>query len=533
LLLFKINVLSKKYCNFSILPYILDDERIMSIKFFSHHKEKSMKYILAIDQGTSGNRAILYNKKGEIIASAYKEFTQYFPAPGWVEHDPVEIIKDVRGLIRKVIQKAGSESIAAIGITNQRETTVLWDKKTGKPIYNAIVWQCRRTASRCEILRKTKGAQELIRKKTGLPIDAYFSATKIEWLLKNIPGAMKKAQNGELLFGTTDTWLLWNLTGGKIHATDYTNASRTMLFNIERLEWDKDLLKIFNIPEKILPEVKKSSGIFGYTAREKNNYKNIPISGIAGDQQSALFGQICFKPGEIKNTYGTGSFILMNTGRKRPVSKHGLITTICCDSDGRHAYALEGSAFIAGAAIQWLRDQLEIIQSASMTEEMAVSVKDNGGVYFVPALTGLGAPYWNQEARGIISGLTRGTTRNHIVRAALEAMCYQTKDIIEAMQKDSGLKIRDIRIDGGAVKNNFLCQFQADLLGINVIRPKITETTSLGAAYLAGLAVGYWKNSDDIENNWSAEKKFKPRMNSIEVKKLYSGWKYAINRALL
>ncbi len=492
-----------------------------------------MQYVFAIDQGTTGNRAIVYNRNGNIISSAYKEFTQYFPEPGWVEHDPEEIWREVSYIIQKAIAGVKSGSIAAIGITNQRETTIIWDKNTGKPVYNAIVWQCRRTSARCDKLNSTKGIPEFIRRKTGLPIDAYFSATKIEWILKNIPGAMKKARNGELLFGTTDTWLLWNLTGGKIHATDYTNASRTMLFNIKDLEWDKDILEIFNIPECILPEVKASSGIFGYTARIKKLKEGIPISGIAGDQQAALFGQTCFQPGSIKNTYGTGSFILMNTGSKRPVSKYGLITTLCCDAYGKRAYALEGSVFIAGAAIQWLRDQLHLIKSASVTEKLAYSVKDNGGVYFVPALVGLGAPYWNQNARGIISGITRGTTGNHIVRAALEAMCYQTKDIIDAMQKDSGIIINDIKIDGGAVRNNFLCQFQSDILGINVVRPRVIETTSIGAAYLAGLAAGYWESPEDIKKSWAVEKFFKPKMSPAESAKLYKGWQLAVRKTLL
>ncbi len=492
-----------------------------------------MAYILSIDQGTTGNRAIIYDNNGNTITHAYKEFTQYFPKPGWVEHDPEEIWKGVTDVIQKVLSKVHSNSIDSIGITNQRETTLIWNKNTGKPVYNAIVWQCRRTSARCDELKNDKNITNLIRKKTGLPIDAYFSASKIEWILKNVPGTMKKAKNGELLFGTTDSWLLWNLTGGKVHATDYTNAARTMLFNIDKLDWDDDILKIFDIPKSILPEIKTSSGIFGYTLKIRNLNKEIPISGIAGDQQAALFGQTCFEPGTIKNTYGTGSFVLLNTGTKRIISKYGLITTLGCNEQGKPSYVLEGPIFIAGAAIQWLRDQLKIIKSAKDAEEMALSVRHNDGVYFVPAFVGLGAPYWDQNARGTLTGITRGTTSNHLVRAAIEAMCYQTKDVILAMQNDSGLTIRDIKVDGGAVENNFLCQFQSDILGFNVIRPKVIETTSLGAAYLAGLATGLWKNANEIRKCWTKDKIFKPKIKTHDADELYKGWLSAVKRTLL
>ena len=481
-----------------------------------------MQYILAIDQGTTGSRAIVYDKKGRKVASAYEEFPQYFPKPGWVEHDPEEIWQSVYNAIQKVLTKVSPTSIAAIGITNQRETTVIWDKRTGKPIHRAIVWQCRRTAPRCAELKAKKGMVDFFRKKTGLPIDPYFSATKIEWILKN-------TKSNDLKFGNTDTWVLWKLTGGKSHATDYTNASRTMLFNITEKSWDKEILKLLKIPENILPKVQESSGIFGKTVRIGKLPAGIPITGIAGDQQAALFGQACFGPGTIKNSYGTGCFILLNTGQKRITSKHGLITTLACDVNGKPAYALEGSVFIAGAAIQWLRDQLKILNHAAESEQMAKAVPDNGGIYFVPAFVGLGAPYWDTEARGTIVGITRGTNRNHLVRAALEAMCYSTKDVLATMEKESGLKIKDLKVDGGAVANNFLCQFQADILGINVVRPKIIESTSLGAAYLAGLAVGYWKYPSEIKKFWAKDRIFNPRPVSPE---LYKGWQAAVQRTL-
>jgi len=491
-----------------------------------------MRYILAIDQGTTGSRAVIYDKFGKKIISAYEEFPQYFPTPGWVEHDPEEIWQSVNNSIQKVLKNLSPDKIQAIGITNQRETTVIWDKETGKPVYNAIVWQCRRTADRCDQLKAVKARIDFFRKRTGLPIDAYFSATKIEWILKNVKGALRKAQNGKLLFGTTDTWILWKLTGGSVHATDYTNASRTMLFNIENLKWDKEILKIFSIPERILPEVKKSSGIFGRTVRIGKLPAGIPVSGVAGDQQAALFGQACFAPGTIKNTYGTGCFILLNTGKKRVVSDHGLISTLGCGARGEPVYVLEGAVFIAGAAIHWIRDGLKLLSCGCESEKMAVSVKDNAGVYFVPALVGLGAPYWDQDARGAIFGITRGTNGSHIIRAALEAMCYQTKDVLDAMRKDSGLKIKDLKVDGGASANNFLCQFQADILRINTLRPKVTETTSLGVAYLAGLATGYWKNTGEIKKCWRKDRIFRPKMKKSLASKYYGEWLAAVKRTL-
>lgn len=496
-----------------------------------------MKYILAIDQGTTGSRAVIYDKKGAVVVSSYEEFPQYFPKPGWVEHDPEEIWKSVLNTINRVLRKVDPSSIKAIGITNQRETTVVWDKETGKPIYNALVWQCRRTSRRCHVLMKKKGISEKIRNKTGLPIDAYFSATKLEWILKNVPEAKQKLKQDQLCFGTTDSWILWKLTGGKVHATDYTNASRTMLFNIETKQWDKDLTETLIVGAGLksahvltmLPRVQKSSSVFGKTVKNGKLPANIMISGIAGDQQAALFGQACFSAGTMKNTYGTGAFALLNTGRKRVNSKYGLITTIGCGANGEPIYVLEGAIFIAGAAIQWLRDGLQIIASAKETEKMSLSLNDNEGVYFVPALVGLGAPYWNQTARGIISGITRGTTKAHLVRATVEAMAYQTKDVIAAMIKDSEMKIMELRVDGGAVANDFLCQFQADILGCDIVRPKIIESTSLGAAYLAGLAVGYWKDSSDIAKHWQKDKVFKPKMELKNVRKFYKGWQTAIS----
>ncbi|MFC1509865.1 glycerol kinase GlpK [Candidatus Omnitrophota bacterium] len=491
-----------------------------------------MKYILSIDQGTTGTRAIIYDKKGNKIASSYEEFTQYFPKPGWVEHDAGEIWQSVRHSIQSVLRKVSKHSIAAIGITNQRETTVIWDKTSGKPIHRAIVWQCRRTALRCDELKRKKSTVKFFRKKTGLPIDAYFSATKIEWILKNVSGALQKAKKGRLLFGTTDSWVLWKLTGGRVHATDYTNASRTMLFNIDKLKWDKDILKKFSIPKSILPKVNPSSCIFGESVKIGSLPAGIPISGIAGDQQAALFAQTCFKKGTVKNTYGTGSFVLLNTGKSRPVSKHGLIVTLGCGTKKDVVYVLEGAIFITGAAMQWLRDGLKLLTSAAKSEKIARSIKDTQGVYFVPALVGLGAPYWDQSARGAIYGITRGTNSSHIVRAALEAMCYQTKDVLLAMQNDSGVNIRSLKVDGGAAVNDFLCQFQADILGIDVVRPKIIEITSLGAAYLAGLAVKYWKNTDDIKKCWRVGKIFKPKMKKEKRNTLYKGWLSAVKRTV-
>ena len=487
--------------------------------------------ILAIDQGTTGSRAIVYDRDGVQVASAYREFRQIFPQPGWVEHDPEEIWASVHDTVQAVLGQVPKGSIKGIGITNQRETTVVWDRDTGEPVYNAIVWQCRRTAERCDELIRA-GEADHLRERTGLPIDAYFSATKIEWILGNVPGALEKARAGKLLFGNTDSWVLWKLTGGKVHATDYTNASRTMLFNLQTLAWYEGILEMFSIPASMLPEIRPSSGIVGETAKIGDLPAGIPIAGIAGDQQAALFGQACFEPGTMKNTYGTGSFILLNVGKKRPISKHGLIVTIACGSQGEPVYALEGAVFIAGAAIQWLRDGLGILKSAQDSEKMAKSVEDNGGVYFVPALVGLGAPYWDQNARGAIYGLTRGTTANHLARAALEAICYQTRDVFEAMQTDSGLQIESLKVDGGAAANDFLCQFQADMLGIDVIRPTVIETTSLGAAYLAGLALGYWKDAEDIRRCWHEDRVFSPSMPGDRAEGLYAGWKEAVSRTL-
>ncbi|MFH1996038.1 MAG: glycerol kinase GlpK [Candidatus Omnitrophota bacterium] len=491
-----------------------------------------MKYILSIDQGTTGSRAVVYDRAGTCIAGAYREFPQYFPKPGWVEHDPDEIWASVRRTVQAVLRKVPPRSIAGVGITNQRETTVVWSRTTGRPVHNAVVWQCRRTAERCASLKR-KGKGPFIRRRTGLPIDAYFSATKIEWILRNARGAFSKAERGDLCFGTTDSWILWKLTGGKVHATDRTNASRTMLFNIDTLRWDKELLKIFKVPEKILPEVKPSSGVFGRTVKIGNLPSGIPIAGIAGDQQAALFGQACFEPGTMKNTYGTGCFVLLNTGKKRALSKHGLITTLGCSVDGKPVYVLEGAVFVAGSAVQWLRDGLKLLSSASESEGMARSVKNTAGVYFVPALVGLGAPYWDQHARGAIFGITRGTTRGHIVRAALEAMCYRTKDVLLAMRKDSGLRVRELKVDGGAVANDLLCQFQADITGVDVVRPKVIETTSRGAAYLAGLAVGYWKSAATIKKIWKRDRVFSPKMPAQEARRLYAGWLDAVGRTLV
>lgn len=489
-----------------------------------------MDYVLAIDQGTTGTRALVYDKEANIIASAYEEFPQYFPEPGWVEHDPNEIWQSVINSINKVLRKVSVNSIKAIGITNQRETTVVWDRESGEPITKAIVWQCRRTAKRCDNLKKREGMAAKIRKKTGLPIDAYFSASKLEWILKNVPKASIQARQGKLCFGTTDSWILWKLTGGLVHATDYSNASRTMLFNIDTLEWDEELLKLFKIPTAMLPEVKQSSGFFGETVKIGKLKAGIPITGIAGDQQAALFGQACFKAGSMKNTYGTGAFALLNTGKKRINSKAGLITTLGCGAKGEPIYVLEGAIFIAGAAIQWLRDEMGLIRSAQETEQMAWDISDNGGVYFVPAFVGLGAPYWDQDARASISGITRGTTKKHIVRAALEAMAYQSKDVIDAMEKDSNLKVKTLKVDGGAVVNDFLCQFQADILGADVVRPQVIESTSLGAAYLAGLAVGYWKNSKDIAKYWKVDTVFKSIMDKKQSIQIHKAWKKAVER---
>lgn len=489
------------------------------------------KYIMALDQGTTSSRTILFDKKGRIIAQANKEFEQIFPNPGWVEHNPEEIWMTQLLTMGEVMKESGAtgEDIEAIGITNQRETTVVWDKDTGKPIYNAIVWQCRRTADIVDDLI-AKGYKDEIRKKTGLVPDAYFSGTKIKWILDNVKGAKVKAQKGQLLFGTIDSWLMWKLSGGKIHATDYTNAGRTMIFNIKQLKWDEDLLKILDIPQNMLPEVKPSSGVFGYT-KEDIFGKKIPISGVAGDQQAALFGQGCFNRGDVKNTYGTGCFLLMNTGNTPVESKNGLITTIAASTD-KAEYALEGSVFVAGASIQWLRDQMRMIDNASDSEDVASKVSDSGGVYVVPAFTGMGAPYWKQEARGTVVGITRGTKREHFVRATLESLAYQTYDVLKAMEQDFGDEITSIKVDGGACANNLLMQFQSDITGKTVARPKVIETTALGAAYLAGLATGYWSSKAEIVENMEIDRRFQRKMDENIVEKKIAGWKKAVDCAI-
>ncbi|MDR0551755.1 MAG: glycerol kinase GlpK [Spirochaetaceae bacterium] len=490
------------------------------------------KYLIAIDQGTTSSRSIVFDKQGNIIQLAQKEFTQIFPKPGWVEHDPMEIWSSQLGVLTEAKLRAGVEAkdVAAIGITNQRETTVVWEKATGKPVYNAIVWQCRRTAEYCDSL-KAKGFDKKIKAKTGLVVDAYFSGTKVRWILENVPGARAKAEKGELLFGNIDTWLVWNLTKGKVHVTDYSNASRTMLYNIHELKWDDEILKELNIPKAMLPEVKPSSCVYGNTDTEFLGGE-VPIAGIAGDQQAALFGQCAFEPGKVKNTYGTGCFILMNTGTKAVESKNGLLTTIAWGLDGKVEYALEGSVFVAGAALQWLRDGLKVIESAPQSDIIAESVPDTGGVYVVPAFVGLGAPYWDQYARGTIVGLTRGTTREHFVRATSESLAYQSHDVIKAMEADAGVPIKAIGVDGGASKSNFLMQFQADILNTEVVRPKMVETTALGAVYLAGLAVGFYKDKNDILQNVAIDKTFKPAIQDTRRKELLAGWKEAVKRSL-
>ena len=490
------------------------------------------KYVLALDQGTTSCRAILFDRESNIVGVAQKEFTQHYPKPGWVEHDPEEIWSTQYGVIAELMARynVNPEEIAAIGITNQRETTVVWDKATGKPVYNAIVWQCRRTAGICDEL-KAKGLEEKVRYKTGLVIDAYFSGTKVKWILDNVEGAREKAEKGELLFGTIDTWLVWKLTGGKVHVTDYSNASRTMIYNIRELKWDEELLAELSIPASMLPEVKPSSCVYGETDPNTFFGHTIPISGIAGDQQAALFGQTCFEPGMAKNTYGTGCFMLMNTGDKVYESKNGLLTTIAWGIDGKVEYALEGSIFIAGAVIQWLRDGLKLIESAADSEYFASKVPDTAGVYVVPAFAGLGAPYWDMRARGTIVGLTRGANKNHIVRAALESMAYQTRDVLSAMEADSGIKLQALKVDGGAVANNLLMQFQADILGVPVERPVNIETTAMGAAYLAGLAVGFWADKNELKAKYKVSRRFEPEMAVETREKLYKGWQRAVTRA--
>lgn len=487
------------------------------------------KYVMALDAGTTSNRCILFNQKGEICSVAQRTFTQYFPKPGWVEHDADEIWASQLGVAVEALNKidAKAEDIAAIGITNQRETAIVWDKNTGKPVYNAIVWQCRRTSAYCDSL-KEKGLTDVFREKTGLVIDAYFSGTKIKWILDNVPGAREKAEKGDLLFGTVDTWLIWKLTKGAVHVTDYSNASRTMLYNIKELKWDEDILKELGIPACMLPEVKPSSCVYGTT-----DYFGAPvkIAGAAGDQQSALFGQTCFQSGEAKNTYGTGCFLLMNTGETPVFSKNGLVTTIAWGIDGKVNYALEGSIFVAGAAIQWLRDEMKLIDSAMDSEYMAGKVKDTNGCYVVPAFTGLGAPHWDQYARGTIVGITRGVNKSHIIRATLESLAYQTNDVLNAMRADSGIDLKALKVDGGASANNLLMQIQSDIIGAPVLRPKCVETTAMGAAYLAGLAVGYWQNKEDVLHNWSIDRTFEPQITAEDRARRVKGWNKALTYA--
>lgn len=490
------------------------------------------KYIMALDQGTTSSRTILFDKGGNIVCQANKEFEQIFPKPGWVEHNPEEIWMTQVLTMEEVMRQVGIDgsNIEAIGITNQRETTVVWDKNTGKPIYNAIVWQCRRTS---DVIDKivADGLSDMIQEKTGLVPDAYFSGTKIQWILNHVEGAREKAENGQLLFGTIDSWLMWKLSGGVIHATDYTNASRTMIYNINELKWDEELLKILGIPRAMLPKAASSSGVFGYTTTEILGAK-IPIGGVAGDQQAALFGQCCFDKGDVKNTYGTGCFLLMNTGNRPVKSKNGLLTTIGASTD-KVEYVLEGSVFVAGAAIQWLRDQMRLVDNAPESESISLKVKDANGVYVVPAFTGMGAPYWRQDARGMVVGLTRGTSREHFVRATLESLAYQTYDVLKAMEQDLGEEIQSIKVDGGACANNLLMQFQSDITGKDVVRPSVIETTGLGAAYLAGLATRYWKDKEDIRNNMGIDKTFTAQMDKKEVDEKLRGWKRAVKCAVL
>ena len=472
------------------------------------------RYIMALDQGTTSSRAIVFDEDGSIKGMAAKEFAQIYPRPGWVEHDPMEIWGSQISVVKEALKRAAlsPEDLAAVGLTNQRETTIVWEKRTGRPVCNAIVWQCRRTAPICDEL-KAKGLEEKIRRKTGLVVDAYFSGPKIKWILENVEGVKEKAEKGEVLFGNVDSWLIWNLTGGRVHATDYSNASRTMLFNIHTLDWDDEILKELGIPRAMLPKPMPSSHVYGVTSPAAFGAE-VPIAGVAGDQQAALFGQACYAPGTAKNTYGTGCFMLMNTGAKAVESESGLLTTIAWGLDGKVEYALEGSIFIAGAVIQWLRDELGLLSTAAQSAEYAAKVADNGGVYLVPAFVGLGAPYWDMYARGAIVGLTRGTKKEHIVRAALESIAYQTRDILEAMQRDSGITLTGLKVDGGAAANDFLMQFQSDILGVPVTRPKVIETTALGAAYLAGLAVGYWRDKNDISSKWQLDRVFTPKMDN-------------------
>ena len=488
------------------------------------------RYLLALDQGTTSSRAILFDEDQNIVSVAQKEFTQYYPRAGWVEHNPMEIYSSIYGVMMEVISQSDIhvQDIAAIGITNQRETTVVWDRKTGKPICNAIVWQCRRTAPICDALEK-RGLKDYIKKTTGLVLDAYFSGTKIKWILDNVPGAREKAERGELLFGTVDTWLVWKLTDGRVHITDYTNASRTMLYDIHKLRWDERLLEALQIPASMLPEVRNSSEVYG-TCNIQG--VQVPIAGIAGDQQAALFGQCCFEQGEVKNTYGTGCFLLMNTGHEAITSQSGLLTTIAASTSKNVEYALEGSVFVAGAGIQWLRDSMRMLKTSAQSQEYAEHVPDTAGVYIVPAFAGMGAPYWDQYARGTIVGITRGCTKEHFIRATLESIAYQTADVLEAMEKDSGIDLKSLKVDGGASANDFLMQFQADIVNTQVRRPACIETTALGAAYLAGLAVGYWKNRDEIRENWQIGAAFAPQMEETQRRQLLKGWHRAVKCAL-
>ena len=489
-----------------------------------------MSYILAIDQGTTSTRAIVFDKKGNIIAVSQQEITQLFPKPGWVEHNASEIWDTVRDTVKEVTDKVGADNITAIGITNQRETTVVWDKRTGKPVYNAIVWQSRQTVDICESL-KARGLDPEVRYKTGLLIDAYFSGTKIKWILDHVPGAREDARAGHLLFGTIDTWVLWNLTEGQVHATDYTNASRTMIYNIREKCWDADLLAALEIPDSMLPAVMDSSTVYGVARADLMGTDGIPVAGIAGDQQAALFGQGCFSPGMAKNTYGTGCFMLMNTGTEAVASPNGLLTTIAWGINGEVEYALEGSIFVAGSAVKWMRDTVELFTDVAETDPIARTLTSSEGVYFVPAFVGLGTPYWDSEVRGAIFGLTRGSSRSHLIRATLESVAYQTRDVLSVMEKDSGISLKGLRVDGGMVANNFLMQFQSDILRVNVERPVVQETTALGAAYLAGLAAGYWKDKQDIAGNWQLDLSFSPQMPAEEAETLYQGWLKAVEAA--
>ena len=491
------------------------------------------EYIIALDQGTTSSRAIIFDKEQNIIEICQNEFTQIYPKQGWVEHNPLEIWASQYGVLQEVMAKANitQKDIAAIGITNQRETTIVWDKNTGEPVYDAIVWQCRRTAEIVEELKKDQEFADYVKANTGLLLDAYFSATKIKWILDNVEGAREKAEKGDLIFGTVDSWLVWKLTNGKVHVTDYTNASRTMLFNIKELKWDEKILEKLQVPKSMLPEVRNSSEVYGYTNLGGTGGVRVPIAGMAGDQQCALFGQACFTSGSVKNTYGTGCFLLMNTGEKMIQSNHGLVTTIAVGIDNKVQYALEGSVFVGGAVIQWLRDELQLVNDAADTEYFAKKVKDNGGVYVVPAFTGLGAPHWDMYARGAIFGLTRGANKNHIIRAALESIAYQTRDLIDAMKQDSAYSMEELKVDGGASRNNLLMQFQADITGLKVVKPIITETTALGAAYLAGLAVGFWKSKEEIASKRAVSEVFEPNLAEDKKDKLYKNWQKAVERS--